>query len=103
MTQSGKAWTVRDRYGNEVYLTWERWEHIVDRHPTMEPFFDEIRLTVQRAKHRQDRLLPYKWFYVNWEVKNLEPANNCLVVVVLFRSDSGRFVLTSYQDYWRKR
>ena len=103
MTRPGKAWTVQDRYGNEVYLTWERWEHIVDRHPIMEPFFDEIKLTVQYAKRRQDRLLPYKWFYVNWQVEGLQPGNNCIVIVVMYKSDSGWFVLTSYQDYWQQR
>jgi hypothetical protein len=24
-----ERWTVRDRFGNEIYLTQERWEHIV--------------------------------------------------------------------------
>lgn len=40
MTESGKAWTVRDRYDNEVYLTWERWyNHILGFHPEMVEFF----------------------------------------------------------------
>jgi len=25
-----KRWMVRDRYGNDIYLTDERWEHIID-------------------------------------------------------------------------
>jgi hypothetical protein len=103
MRRSGKAWTVQDCYGNEVYLTWERWEHIINHHPSMEPFFDEVRLTVQRAKRWQDRWLPYKWFYVNWNVHGLEPGDNCIVVVVMFKPGPGWFVLTSYQDYWRER
>lgn len=46
-----KRWTVRDRYGNDIYLTQERWGHIVQplNHPEMlksmsEPIFnyDEI-------------------------------------------------------------
>jgi hypothetical protein len=30
-------WTVQDRYGNSIYLTQERWEHIVQsvNHPEM--------------------------------------------------------------------
>ncbi len=28
MSSSGKRWTVQDRYGNSIYLTRERWEHI---------------------------------------------------------------------------
>jgi len=46
----GRAWTIADRYGNEVYLAWERWEHTIEFHPEMEPFFDDIRLTVQRFR-----------------------------------------------------
>jgi len=36
----GKRWTVRDRYGYEIYLTEERWEHIIDpeNHPEMEAY-----------------------------------------------------------------
>jgi len=34
---TGKRWIVDDRYGNKVYLTHERWEHIIDalNHPEM--------------------------------------------------------------------
>jgi len=33
----GRRWTVRDRYGNEIYLTQERWDHIIEstNHPEM--------------------------------------------------------------------
>jgi hypothetical protein len=26
----GKLWTQRDRFGNDIYLTHERWAHIID-------------------------------------------------------------------------
>ena len=29
MMVSGRRWAVRDRYGNEIYITNERWEHII--------------------------------------------------------------------------
>ncbi|HEX9374517.1 MAG TPA: hypothetical protein VF897_26110 [Roseiflexaceae bacterium] len=34
---TGRHWTVRDRDGNQIYLTEERWEHIIDpiNHPEM--------------------------------------------------------------------
>ncbi len=35
-------WTVRDRQGNEIYLTEERWQHILTSRPEMEPFLDEF-------------------------------------------------------------
>lgn len=53
---SGKAWTVRDRYGNEIYLTWERWSHVIDpdNHAEVEPFFDYMAETVRLGRRRQD-------------------------------------------------
>jgi hypothetical protein len=35
----GKLWTQRDRFGNEIYLTRERWAHIIDpdNHPKSRP------------------------------------------------------------------
>ena len=35
----GKIWTQRDRFGNDIYLTYERWGHIInpDNHPDVEP------------------------------------------------------------------
>jgi hypothetical protein len=37
MEKSGKRWSVYDRYGNPIYLTQERWQHIVaeNNHPEM--------------------------------------------------------------------
>jgi len=102
-SRRGKAWIVTDRYGNEIYLTWERWAHVLEFHPEMSPFFDEIRYTVQTARRRQDLRNPYKWFYVRWHLGGLEPWNNCIVVVVALRPESERFVVTSYQDYIRER
>jgi len=26
----GKLWTQRDRFGNDIYVTRERWAHIID-------------------------------------------------------------------------
>ena len=36
----GRRWAVKDRYGNTIYLTDERWEHIIDpwNHPEMRNF-----------------------------------------------------------------
>lgn len=40
MSSSGKRWTVQNRYGNSIYLTNERWGHIIDdtNHPEMEAY-----------------------------------------------------------------
>ena len=36
----GKLWIQRDRFGNEIYLTAERWDHIIDpdNHRKLNPF-----------------------------------------------------------------
>lgn len=49
----GKAWTVRDRYGNDSYLTWEWWAHIIEpaNHPEVEPYFDYISETISLKQY----------------------------------------------------
>jgi hypothetical protein len=56
-------WTVRDRLGNEIYLTEERWRHILESRPEMEPFLDEFLETIRTGRRKQDSLLPDKFFY----------------------------------------
>lgn len=57
----GKRWTVQDRDGNEVYLTDERWTHIVDGHPEMRAHEDSRRQTVRLGRREQDLLAPQKF------------------------------------------
>lgn len=42
---TGRRWTVRDRSGNEVYLTEERWEHIIEpiNHPEMAAYEQQLK------------------------------------------------------------
>ena len=53
-----RRWTVRDRFGNEVYLTQERWEHIVQAfsHPEMLAYEGRLKETIQSGQRKQDRL-----------------------------------------------
>ena len=43
-----KRWTVYDHFGNSVYLTDERWQHIIDpiNHPEMVGFEDELKVVI---------------------------------------------------------
>ena len=61
MTQSIR-WAVRDRYDNSIYLTQERWEHIIEsiNHPEMEDYEEELRETVRTGSRKQDSLNPQK-------------------------------------------
>lgn len=101
MTPSGKAWTVQDRYNDEVYLTWERWyDHILVYHPEMTPFFSELRQTVQTGRRWQDPLNPYRYRYVRWFDDLPSDEYNCIVAIVIVKpAQDDRFVVTAYQDY----
>ena len=100
----GKLWTQRDRFGNEIYLTHERWAHIIDpdNHPEIEPFFDDMRETIRLGRRRQDRYDPDGYQYYR-SFPGLHNDNTHLVVCVRFRwsIDSGgmvreKFVTTAY-------
>lgn len=55
MMTAGKRWIVRDRYGNDIYLTQERWGHIIDRinHPEMAEYEEQLKETIQSGTRQQ--------------------------------------------------
>ena len=99
-------WTVQDRYGNSIYLTQERWEHIIEsiNHPEMEEYEEELKETVKAGTRKQDSLNPQKFRYSK-EFTNLPADNTHIVAIVLFRiTESGNgeimsnnFIVTAYQ------
>ena len=102
----GIRWTVRDRYGNEIYLTHERWEHIIeaDNHPEMAELEAEIRATTVRGRRQRAPGHPEKFIYA-MAFNNLPFGASHIEVVVLFRSEydgelqqrvKNNFVLTAY-------
>jgi len=102
----GKRWTVRDRDGNEVYLTEERWQHIVDprNHPEMKLYEEALQQTIQTGRRRQDALNPRKYRFSKW-FGGLPEDNTHIVAIVLFgvasdelgRVTSNHYVVTAYQ------
>jgi len=82
----GKLTTVRDRYGNDIYLTHERWGHIIDpdNHPEVGPLFDYVRETIRLGRRRQDSYDPNGYQYIR-AVPDLADNNTHLVVCVRFR------------------
>lgn len=101
-----KRWTVRDRFGNEVYLTQERWEHIVRpfNHPEMAICEDNLRETIQSGQRKQDSLNPQKYRYVK-AFTDLAEDNTHIVAIVVFRFSEGEgdrpvpnnYIVTAYQ------
>lgn len=99
-------WTVRDHFGNEIYLTRERWEHIVEpiNHPEMEEFEEHLKKTIQSGKRKQDTLNPQKYRYVK-AFENLAEDNTHIIAIVLFRFKEGEvgepapnnYIVTAYQ------
>jgi hypothetical protein len=45
---------VRDRYGNDIYLTEERWQHIIEpmNHPEMADYEKELEETIRRGQRK---------------------------------------------------
>lgn len=99
-------WTVHDRQGNEIYLTQERWEHIIDRinHPEMLHFEEHLKQTIRSGQRKQDALNPRKYRYSH-PFPDLAEDNTHIVAIVLFRFDTAasgeliasNFILTAYQ------
>jgi len=89
---------VQDRNGNPVYLTDERWEHILEEHFELEEHRAEVISTVRSGKRTQDPLIPSK-FYYNKKFPHLNEEFDEVEVVVLFRwqnDQPNNFILTAY-------
>jgi hypothetical protein len=103
---SGERWSVCDRHGNTIYLTEERWEHIVDpiNHPEMLDYEEELKETIQTGIRRQDVLNPQKYRYSE-SFDNLVEDNTHIIAIVLFRfredvarkPEANNYVVTAYQ------
>ena len=97
---------VKDRHGNEIYLTKERWKHALD-HPGMEVRLLGATLSaLKTGRRKQEPIDPTKYRYKK-EFDDLPEDDTPMVVVVKFgidRTDPSRannFVLTAYlvQEY----
>jgi hypothetical protein len=110
MEKSGKRWSVYDRYGNPIYLTQERWQHIVaeNNHPEMIGYEEYLQLTLQRGRRRQEPLNPRKYRYIH-PFADLPDDVNHIVAIVLFGYDidekgqtiANNYVATAFFKYIR--
>lgn len=102
----GRRWIVRDRVGNEIYLTQERWEHIIEpiNHPEMTFYEEHLQDTIRIGKRKLDSLNPQKYRY-SQAFDDLAENNTHIVAIVLFRfSESeaaqpirNNYIVTAYQ------
>lgn len=103
---AGRHWTVRDHGGREIYLTNERWEHIIDphNHPEMSTYEEQLKETISNGTRQQDPLNPLKYRYVK-VFSNLAEDNTHVVGIVLFRFSAdadgtlrpNNYIVTAYQ------
>ena len=97
---AGRRWIVHDRYGNEIYLTHERWEHIVDpiNHPEMTECEEQLKETIRTGARKQDQLNPRKYRYSK-AFDRLAEDNTHIIAIVLFgfgENEAGRPVANNY-------
>ncbi len=103
-------WTVQDRFGNAIYFTEERWRHILEARPELEPHFDLLLETLRTGRRKQDPLIPNEYRYYK-QFDGLLPENNHLVVIVIFKTrldEAGNyvpnnFVVTGWAKYIRPK
>ncbi len=94
---------VGDRRGNEIYLTDERWQHILETHEEMTNFREYLFETLRTGQRRQDAFDLSKYTYSE-KFTDLPDDFTHVVVVVKFSQQvtargeiSNNFVLTAYQ------
>jgi hypothetical protein len=102
----GKRWTVHDSYGHAIYLTQERWEHIIDpiNHPEMVSCEEQMQMTVKSGSRQQDPLNPRKYRYSK-AFNDLAMDNTHIVAIVVFGYSTGEnnepvpnnYLATAYQ------
>ncbi|MCX6048996.1 MAG: hypothetical protein NT075_28175 [Chloroflexi bacterium] len=95
-----RRWIVRDRDNNYIYLTEERWQHIVDpdNHLEMVDYEEHLKTAIQRGYRRQEPLNPRKYRYV-YPFDDLPDGSNHVVAIVLFGFDVDEAGNTTQNNY----
>lgn len=89
-----------DRYGNAIYLTEERWNHIIEpiNHPEIQDYEHHVQDIIQTGRRKQDTLNAQKYRYSK-AYDDLVMDNTHIVVIVLFRfteDEQGKPVPNNY-------
>ena len=93
-----KKWIVRDRYGNEICLTEERWDHIRTYHPALRGHLADVLNTIRDGRRKQKPLTSNEYKYFK-RCDTLPSHYNGIVVVVTFtwrKQAAGRFVPNNF-------
>jgi len=94
---------IRDKSGNKIHITDERWEHIYERHPEIDGYEEYVLRTLRLGRRRQQplELDVYKYFA---SYSDLPENNTEIIVVVKFgvkatecgQEKTNNFVITAY-------
>ncbi len=100
LRESHDSWqTVEDQYGNAIYLTDERWQHIIDpwNHPEMRNFEAHLRDTIRLGQRKQEPLNFQKYRYSR-PFDDLAGDNTHIGAIVLIRfwDANGRQIANNY-------
>lgn len=79
-----RKWTVRDRRGREIYLTEERWKHIIEEHEELRGHFDDVLDAVRKGRRRQEPIDPGSYRYY-CRCDSLPGGYTHIMVIVAFR------------------
>ncbi len=79
-----KKWIVTDRQGREIYLTQERWEHILSGHPELDGQLDDVLKTIRLGRRKQTKRDQQTFFYYQ-RVHDLPEPYDTIMVFVAFR------------------
>lgn len=102
----GIRWVEKDKLGNEIYLSEERWEHITNQmnHPEMLEYEGELRETIRSGTRKQETLSPNKFRYSK-KFDDLTSENTHIIGIVVMsfseseneELESNNFIVTAYQ------
>jgi len=79
-----RRWLVHDREGREIYLTEERWEHIVSRHGELRHHVDDVLNTIRQGRRQQQPQDPQAYVY-RLLCNRLPAPFNGIMVLIAFR------------------
>jgi len=91
-------WVVRDRWGNKIRLTDERWAHIAEGHWELADRLDQVLETIRPGKTKQSAGDPGKYRYSR---RFDDLPHNYTHIYVIVRLRPKRFVITAYPKYVR--
>ncbi len=94
---------VIDKWNHEIYLTDERWQHIIVRHPEMIGCRAQLLLTLQNGDRKEKPFGSSKYYYQK-KFRHLRSGKTRIVAIVKFEMKKqgtsllpNNFVTTAYQ------